>query len=434
MGRRPPVALEPQYTRIEISTTRRWFNCSLSKQFIHLLLNNGIMSSSHLDIKLAKLQNKEDRTKAEDGDPNNIKHKSVRCNASSLIKNLKIIPTWKTADEDVEEAEEHDTSGVLTPTDPFPPSISRTGGDTATSRLLATWMRFIPTHQVRPLSQRQTTRPWHRSLLHHEMEASLWPGLATPHRRKRLRQTHGRLVLSLCQTPANMAIQAGLTRRNHIHETVKKRELWSPDLMTLPGYRIKHMLKYKQSSQLIWKQHCPKCQEPWSNSHTLDTGIMPPSELGREERVSRRVTLRREASCSVSRVAWAAAPKPVCKSDRDWSAFLFAEVNVMLSGEVSDWNPKATGWLEKLQINLDADILVTRGTGAKRALAWCHNLKDLMLGASCSLELSERVLTKQRNPKENEDVMASDSSKEGNQWGWNPSHFQSQPQPGPGKE
>ena len=54
-------------------------------------------------------------------------------------------------------------------------------------------------------------------------------------------KTHGRMLLSLCQRPANIAIQANLTSRNHIPETVKKRELWSPDLMTLPGNRIKHM-------------------------------------------------------------------------------------------------------------------------------------------------------------------------------------------------
>ena len=35
-----------------------------------------------------------------------------------------------------------------------------------------------------------------------------------------------------------------------------------------------------------------------------------------------------------------------------------------------------------------------------------------MLGASCGLELSERILTKQRNPEETEDGMASGSSKE----------------------
>ena len=35
-----------------------------------------------------------------------------------------------------------------------------------------------------------------------------------------------------------------------------------------------------------------------------------------------------------------------------------------------------------------------------------------MLGSSCGLELSERVLTEQRNPEEIEDVMSSGSSKE----------------------
>ena len=123
------------------------------------------------------------------------------------------------------EAEDCDTSGAPTPTDPFPPSISRTDGDTSTSRLLATWISFIPTLQVRPRSQRQTTRPTHRSILHCEMEPSSWPGFTTPLRGKRLRQTHGRLLLSLHQRPVNMATQASYTRRNHILETVNKREL-----------------------------------------------------------------------------------------------------------------------------------------------------------------------------------------------------------------
>ena len=127
------------------------------------------------------------------------------------------------------EAEDHDTSVALTPAHPFPPSIGRSGGDTAISRLLATGMSLIPTLQVRPLSQRWTTRPrhrpWYRSLLHHEMEPSSWPGLATPLKGKRPRQTHGILLLHLHERPVNMAIQAGLTRSNYIHEPVKKREL-----------------------------------------------------------------------------------------------------------------------------------------------------------------------------------------------------------------
>ena len=84
-----------------------------------------------------------------------------------------------------------------------------------------------------------------------------------------------------------------------------------------------------------------------SRSGTSDTVITPPSELGSEESVSRRATLRKEMSCLVSGVAWGAAPTPVCKSDRDWSAFLLAEVKAMLSGGVDNWNPKAAGWLEK---------------------------------------------------------------------------------------
>ena len=213
-----------RHARMETSTTRRWFNCSFSEQ---LLLNNGMMSSGCLDIKLPEVMEQGRMgPKLKMVTLNHIKHKPVRCNASPVIKKFKKhTKLKKTADKDDDEAGNHDTSGAPTPLDPFPPSVSITGGDTATSRLLATWNSLIPTLQVRPLNQRWTTRPWHRSLLYCEMEPSLWPCLATPLRRKRLKQTHGRLLLSLYQRPDNMATQAGLTRRNHIPEIVKKREL-----------------------------------------------------------------------------------------------------------------------------------------------------------------------------------------------------------------
>ena len=157
-------------------------------------------------------------------------------------KNLKTIPTWKAADVDdkeAEEAENSSTSGVPNPMPPFSPSLSRTGGDTATSRLLATQTSLIQTLQVRPLSQgcptRPCHRPWHRYC---ELEPSPWSGLATPLRRKRLRQTHR---VSLCQEPINTALQASLTRRNHIPETVKKGELRSPNLKMQPGNWIKQI-------------------------------------------------------------------------------------------------------------------------------------------------------------------------------------------------
>ena len=124
------------------------------------------------------------------------------------------------------------------PTWPLPPSISRTGRDTTTSRLLAPWMSLSPTLQVRPPSWRGTSRPRQRPLLHSKMECSPWPGFATPLRGKRLRQANGGLLLK----PVYMTIQESLTRRNHIFENVKKGELWSPELMMLPGSRIKHVL------------------------------------------------------------------------------------------------------------------------------------------------------------------------------------------------
>ena len=77
-------------------------------------------------------------------------------------------------------------SGVLTPLSPLPHSISRTGNDTITSKLLTTWTSLSSTLQVRPFSQRGTTRPWHRFSLHSEMEPNLWPGFVTPPSGKRL--------------------------------------------------------------------------------------------------------------------------------------------------------------------------------------------------------------------------------------------------------
>ena len=45
---------------------------------------------------------------------NHIKHKPVRSNTSPLIQKMESIHTWKTKDEDYEEAEDCNTSGVLT--------------------------------------------------------------------------------------------------------------------------------------------------------------------------------------------------------------------------------------------------------------------------------------------------------------------------------
>ena len=99
-------------------------------------------------------------------------------------------------------------------------------------------------------------------------------------------------------------------------------------------------------------------------------------------------------------------------SGRLWSAFLLAGFNMILFHGVEDWNQNAFQWLEKYQINLDADILVAKYKVKRSAFSWYHNLWDLMLGASCGLEVSETVLTNYRNPDETKEVMTSGSSKD----------------------
>ena len=61
----------------------------------------------------------------------------------------------------------------------------------------------------------------------------------------------------------------------------------------------------------------------------------------------------------------------------------------MLSGGEEEQNQKCCWMTGKYQINLEADILPTKCTGKGSALAWHHNLGDLMLGASFGLEVSE---------------------------------------------
>ena len=49
-------------------------------------------------------------------------------------------------------------------------------------------------------------------------------------------------------------------------------------------------------------------------------------------------------------------------------------------------------------------------TGKSSALAWHHNLQDFILGASCSLEVPEMVVTEYKNPDETEETTTSGSS------------------------
>ena len=83
----PSTLRKHKHAKIETSTTRRGFNCSLSKKLINLPLNNGMMSCSHLDIKLPEVTEQGViGPKLKMVTPNHIKHKPVRSNASPLIK------------------------------------------------------------------------------------------------------------------------------------------------------------------------------------------------------------------------------------------------------------------------------------------------------------------------------------------------------------
>ena len=81
----PSMLRNHKHARIETSTTRRWFNHSLSKKLINLLLNNGRMSCSQLDIKLLEvMEHGRIRPQLNKVTSNHIKHKRVGCNASPM--------------------------------------------------------------------------------------------------------------------------------------------------------------------------------------------------------------------------------------------------------------------------------------------------------------------------------------------------------------
>ena len=83
----PSMLRHHKHTRIEASTTRRGFSCSLSQKLINLPLNNRMMGCCHLDIKVSEVMEQGRMgPKWKMVTPNHIKHSPVGCNASALIK------------------------------------------------------------------------------------------------------------------------------------------------------------------------------------------------------------------------------------------------------------------------------------------------------------------------------------------------------------
>ena len=319
----PSTCRYHKHATIETSTTRRGFYCSLSKKLTKCPLNNRMMSHHCLDIKVLEVM-EQGRTgpKLKTVTPNHIKHKPVGCNASLLIQkfekhtNLKHCRCrwwggWR-------------SWGLwhIRSTDPHAPlssRLSRTGGDTATSRLLATQMSLIPTVQVRPLRQRCPPspwhRPWHRSLLYCELEPSPWSALATLLGGKDWdKPTAWACARDQLIWPYRQASLGGITSLR----------LWRKG--NCEAQTSWHCLETELNRYAKMQAKFPTCLETalskmsWilrSNPHTSDTGITLPSALGSEERISTRATQRWEMSCSISRVACAAAPTPVWKSETD---------------------------------------------------------------------------------------------------------------------
>ena len=248
--------------------------------------------------------------------PNHNKHKLVRHDASSLIKILKSIPTWKTADEDDEGAKDCDTSGALTLMAPFPPSISRTGGDIATSRLLTTWMSLIP------LSK------W--GLSAKDASLDLGTGLFCT---VKWNSVHG------------LALPPLLEGKNWDHSIdcywacTRDQLIWPFRQVSLGGITsLKLWRKGNCEAQTSWccleteLNTCAKIQAefPTHLETALSQNVMNVEKqithLRYRDNASLRIRYRKEyqpgqllrweMSCSVSRVAWAAAPTPVWKSER----------------------------------------------------------------------------------------------------------------------
>ena len=142
---------------------------------------------------------------------NHVTHKPIGSNAPTLAQTIgevyqpaQQMKTMMMRLWTVTDCEHFPTACLL-------PRVSRTSRDTTTRSFSATSMSLRLSLQVSHLCHSGTTRLWNRSLLHIEMEPSLWFGFATSHGRIRLKQVHGRLLLSLCNWAAYMAIKASLT-------------------------------------------------------------------------------------------------------------------------------------------------------------------------------------------------------------------------------
>ena len=136
---------------IETSTTRKWFYSSLSKQFIHFFLDNGILTYSCLNVEPFEITEQgRMRPKLQMVTLNHIKHRPVGSNVPVLIQKWESVLICITGEED-EEGVDCNISGMPNPMAPLLSIVSRTGRDTTCIKLPATLTSLSPTLKVRTL-------------------------------------------------------------------------------------------------------------------------------------------------------------------------------------------------------------------------------------------------------------------------------------------
>ena len=125
------------------------------------------------------------------------------------------------------------------------------------------------------------------------------------------------------------------------------------------------------------------------------------------------------------------------KFQKTSSVLFWAALKVVISSGKESQNQNVAGWLEKLWINLEAEMLLTSGMWKGSALAWHPILWHLMLGWSCNLELSEIVLNlgtlmslKNSQHQSHQRMMCPVLVFWQSQWGWIQDHVQSLKPPG----
>ena len=156
------------------------------------------------------------------------------------------VPTCTIEEDDADEVENCNTSGMPSPLTPLLPGVCRTSRCTS-RELPATLIPFSASVLVKLFGQGLSTRIWHRLFLHIKLKPGFRFGFSTSHRGWRLRHARGILLLCMNQRPINGTVKSSL---NSVLKTVK-RGTCKALTSWKSGRRMRDMLKYKLHYQPI---------------------------------------------------------------------------------------------------------------------------------------------------------------------------------------